>query len=126
MGPRVRGSATPDLLAVRTKSPTQRSLAYLRAQGFFCEVVEFWFKRRRHDLWGFCDILALRGPGEVIAVQTTDTTNVSHRVAKIRGHENKAKVLTAGVRIEVHGWDTADQAAQSPRVVAILLEHGNP
>jgi hypothetical protein len=105
---------------VTTKSPTQRSLAYLRGQGFFCTVVEHWFKRRRHDLWGFCDILALRGPGEVVAVQTTDSTNASHRIAKIRNHENLPKVLTAGIQVEVHGWPTDDQARDVPRVVAIL------
>jgi hypothetical protein len=103
-----------------SKSPTQRSLAYMREQGFFCEVTEHWFKRRRHDLWGFCDILCLRGEGEVVAVQTTDSTSVAHRAAKIRGHENTPKVLAAGIQIEVHGWKTSDRDASVPRVVPIV------
>jgi hypothetical protein len=86
-------------------SPTQRTLADMRARGYFCWVVEHWnsFTKRRVDLWGFADVLAL-GDDEVVAVQTTSWTNVPARIRKITDHENVAAVRKAGVRIIVQGW----------------------
>lgn len=85
-------------------SPTQRSLAYLREQGYHCEVVEKWnsFTKQRKDLWGWCDILAIK-KGEVLAVQVTASA-VSDRIKKIQASETLALVRDANIRIEVHGW----------------------
>lgn len=85
-------------------TPTQRSLAYLREQGYHCEVVEKWnsFTKQRKDLWGWCDILAIRR-GEVLAVQVTASA-VSDRIKKIMASDTLALVREAGIRIEVHGW----------------------
>ena len=85
-------------------SPTQRSLAYLREQGYHCEVVEKFnsFTKQRKDLWGWCDILAIRR-GEVLAVLVTASA-VSDRIKKIMASDTLAKVREAGIRIEVHGW----------------------
>jgi carbonic anhydrase len=86
-------------------SPTQRSLAKLRADGWLADVVEKWIPmaRVRKDLWGFVDILCLRGK-EILAVQTTTDSNVSARVNKITNHENVDAVRKAGIAIVVHGW----------------------
>ena len=85
-------------------TPTQRSLAYLREQGYHCEVVEKWnsFTKQRKDLWGWCDILAIRR-GEVLAVQVTASA-VSDRIKKIMASDTLEKVREAGIRVEVHGW----------------------
>lgn len=85
-------------------SPTQRSLAYLRSQGYHCEVVEKWnaFTKQRKDLWNWCDILAIR-KGEVLAVQVTASA-VANRIKKIQESSTVALVRDAGIRIEVHGW----------------------
>lgn len=85
-------------------TPTQRSLIYLREQGYLCEVVEKWnsFTKTRKDLWGWCDILAIR-EGEILAVQVT-AAGVSSRIKKIMESETLPIVRKAGVRIEVHGW----------------------
>jgi hypothetical protein len=85
-------------------SPTQRSLAYLREQGYHCEVVEKWnaFTKQRKDLWNWCDILAIR-KGEVLAVQVTASA-VADRIKKIQESSTVALVRDAGIRIEVHGW----------------------
>lgn len=87
-----------------SKSPTQRSLEYLRDLDYHCEVVEKWnpWKRIRQDLWGWCDILAIR-KGEVLAVQVT-SSGVASRIKKIQESDTVAKVRDAGIRIEVHGW----------------------
>jgi len=86
-------------------SPTQRSLALLREEGYHCEIVEKWnsFTRTRKDLWGWADILAIRR-GEVLAVQVTSGSNTSAREKKIADSEITPKVREAGIRIEVHGW----------------------
>jgi hypothetical protein len=86
------------------KSPTQRSLEYLRELGYHCEVVEKWnpWKRVRQDLWGWCDILAIRRD-EVLAVQVT-AAGVAARIKKIQESDTIARVREAGIRVEVHGW----------------------
>ena len=86
-----------------SRSPTQRSLEYLREQGYHCEVVEKWnsFTRQRKDLWGWCDILAIR-KDEVLAVQVTASA-VADRIKKIQESDTVANVREAGIRIEVHG-----------------------
>ena len=88
-------------------SPTARSLALLRADGWHAEVVEQnvripgrTFKR---DLWGFTDILALRG-GDILAVQTTSATNVAARIRKITDSPLLAAVRAANIMVHVHGW----------------------
>ena len=85
-------------------SPTQRSLAYLREQGYLVAIVEHWnpYARIRQDLWGWCDLLAIR-KNEVLAVQVTASA-VSTRIKKIQESETVAAVRDAGIRIEVHGW----------------------
>jgi len=85
-------------------SPTQRSLAYLREQGYLVAIVERWnpHARIRQDLWGWCDLLAIR-KNEVLAVQVTASA-VSERIRKIQESETVAAVRDAGIRIEVHGW----------------------
>lgn len=89
-------------------TPTARSLAHLRQQGYTAEVVEKWIPavRRRKDLFGFIDILAIR-EAEVLGVQATSGDNVASRVTKIAEHENVGHVRKAGIRIVVHGWRKA-------------------
>ena len=86
-------------------TPTQRSLAKLRADGWTTAIVEHWnaHARVRQDLFGFIDILALRD-GETLAVQATSGSNVAARVAKIAESETAPIVRKAGWRIEVWGW----------------------
>ena len=86
------------------KSPTQRSLEYLRELGYHCEIVEKWnpWRKVRQDLWGWCDILAIRRD-EVLAVQGT-SAGVAARIKKIQESDTVAKVREAGIRVVVHGW----------------------
>jgi hypothetical protein len=88
-------------------SPTQRSLALLRSEGWTAQVVEqtirgpgITFKR---DLWGIGDILCLRD-GETLLVQTTSGSHFTDRLAKIGDCEHLPEIRKAGWRIELHGW----------------------
>ena len=88
-------------------TPTQRSLRYLRELGYIAEVVERWnhHTQRRHDLFGFGDILAVK-PGCTVLVQVTSGSNSAARVSKIVNecHREAKAWLSAGNEIEVHGW----------------------
>ena len=93
-----------------SKSPTQLSLAKLREEGYIVDVVERWIPGAniRKDLYGFIDILALKG-NETLAIQTTTATNLNARVKKISDHENVGAVREAGWTIHVHGWHQDDK-----------------
>ena len=86
-------------------SPTQLTLRHLRAEGYTAEIVERWIPGAniRRDLFGFVDVLAIRGT-ETLAVQTTSVGNVSHRIAKIADSPLIGAVREAGWTVRVHGW----------------------
>jgi hypothetical protein len=100
-------------------TPTQRSLAYLREKGYFVSIVEHWnpWARIRQDLWGWCDLLAIK-KDEVLAVQVTASA-VSTRIKKIEESETVAKVREAGIRIEVHGHRKNSKGKYVMRIVDI-------
>ena len=89
-------------------TPTQRSLARLRDEGYVAEVVEKWIPgaNLRKDLWGWCDILALNPDcvEPILAVQTTTTANMKKRIDKIVNSETVGIVRKCGISIHVHGW----------------------
>jgi hypothetical protein len=90
----------------KATSPTQRSLKHMRDAGYLCAIVEKWnmHAKVRQDLYGFIDVLAIKGE-DIVGVQATsgDGGNVAARVAKIVDHENYSQVIAA-MRITVHGW----------------------
>jgi hypothetical protein len=98
-------------------SPTQRSLKYLRDEGYLVAIVEHWqpFARIRKDLWGWADLLAIKR-GEVLAVQVT-SEGVASRVAKIIASETLGRVREAGIRVEVHGWRKNSKGRYIQRIV---------
>ena len=93
-----------------SKSPTQLSLAKLREEGYTCWITEHWnnWSKTRQDLFGFIDILALKG-NETLAIQTTTAANLNARCKKIADHENVGAVREAGWTIHVHGWHQDDK-----------------
>jgi len=86
-------------------SPTQRSLAYLRDQGWLVATVERWnpHAKVRQDLFGILDLLAVRD-GETLGVQTTSGSNVAARARKIADSSHVDALQRAGWRLVVHGW----------------------
>lgn len=87
-------------------SPTQRSLAKLRKEGWFVAITERWnqYAHVRQDLFGFIDLLAIKGD-QTLAVQTTSGSNVAARIDKIKGIQASALWLESPNRkIVVHGW----------------------
>lgn len=87
-------------------TPTQRSLKALRADSWLCAIVERFnpHVKIRQDLFGFADILAIRGD-ECRLIQTTSGANVAARIAKIKDLPAAATWLSSPSRtIHVHGW----------------------
>ena len=84
---------------------TQRSTALLKEQGYMVATVEYYnyFTKRRHDLFGCIDILAI-GNGETLAVQVTSKSNMSSRIHKIEDSDALPEMLRSNWRVIVHGW----------------------
>lgn len=96
-------------------NPTTRTLKYLRERGWLAEKTEQpWnpFSKVRKDLFGFVDILAVKGD-ESLYIQATDRTSVSKRIHKIVEHGNLPLVKSASRRVEVWGWGKGDR---EPRI----------
>lgn len=88
-----------------TASPTQRTLAKLRKEGYRAQVVEHWnpFAKIRQDLFGIIDVVGI-GNGETIGVQATSYSNVSSRVKKIAESEAIGDLRDSGWKVQVWGW----------------------
>ena len=87
-------------------SLTLRTTKHLREQGYLVATVEHYnsFTRRKHDLFGCIDLLAI-GNGETLAIQVTSRSNMSARIKKIQDAEALPEMLRSKWRIIVHGWD---------------------
>jgi hypothetical protein len=77
----------------------------MEERGYICDVVESYnaFTRRKKDLFGIFDILAI-GNGETIAIQLTSKSNMSTRVKKISESSALPEILRSGWRVLVIGW----------------------
>lgn len=86
-------------------SPTQRSLKLLRERGYLVAITERWnqYAHVRQDLFGFIDLLAVRGD-YVLAVQTTSGSNASARLEKINQTPAALLWLSDHRGIVVHAW----------------------
>lgn len=84
---------------------TARSTAHLRDLGYLVATVEHYnaFTKRKHDLFGCIDLLAI-GNNETVAVQVTSKGHLSERKHKIEEAEAYPEMLRSGWRIVLHGW----------------------
>ena len=106
-------------------TPTQRSLKYLRDQGFLCGVVEKWnmHARIRQDLFNIIDIIAIK-PGIILGVQAT-----SDNGGNVAAHYNKALEqpglkawLDAGGQFQIVGWGKKGKRGEKKKWVPRILE----
>jgi hypothetical protein len=95
-------------------SPTQRSLAHLKALGYHAKVVEKWnpFAKIRQDLFGV-DILGLKAGLPILAVQaTTGSNHAAHRTKlETEGFVDLWKGSFASIEI----WSWAQQGPRGSR-----------
>lgn len=111
-------------------SPTARTLAWLREQGYAAEVVERHnhFSGKKHDLFGCLDIVAIQGP-LTIGIQATSGANVAARVAKIKLLAGARSWLDGGRReLWVVGWrkykSAVDKKYWRPYVLVMAIQGG--
>ena len=86
-------------------SPTQRSLAHLKALGYQARVVEKWnpFAKVRQDLFGG-DVLALKLGSPVLVVQATSGSHHSARRTKLQDAGFIDLWTGAGAVLEIWSW----------------------
>lgn len=106
----------------KTTSPTARTLAALRKDGWTAQVVEKWIPQtmRRLDLFGGIDIVGIR-PGETIGVQaTSDLTggNSGVRFRKMIAEPQLKLWLEAGNRLEIVAWKKQTRGLKRARWIA--------
>ena len=103
-------------------SPTQRSVALLKQDGWEVAIVERWnpHVRIRQDLFGFADILAMK-PGETPKLVQVTSSGWASRVAKILAEPRASLALQSGFEIEVHGWRKlkSNRNRWTPKIIQI-------
>lgn len=86
---------------------TQRSLAWLRAAGYLPTVVEHYnpWAKRKFDLYGFLDIVALKDglPG-LLGIQTTTGAHIQERIKKAEALPAYHLWIKCGNRVLFQGW----------------------
>lgn len=99
------------------ESPTQRTLKWLREDGFKVGITEKWnpHAKIRQDLFGFIDLVAVKSGHGILGVQTTSGANHSTRRQKILESEEAHLWLACGGHIAVVSW--AKQGARGKRKV---------
>ena len=100
-------------------SPTQRTLARLRKENYnLIEVVEHYnfFSKKRNDLFGIIDILAIKD-GDTVALQVTSYSNISSRVRKITESPALPFLRAAGWTILVEGWKKEKNGRYTSKIV---------
>jgi hypothetical protein len=87
-------------------TPTQRTLAKLREEGWTAAIVEKWnpHAKIRQDMGGFADILAWAPNRGVLAVQATSGSNVAAHVTKLCAVPTVPAWLLSPARLEIWGW----------------------
>lgn len=93
-------------------SPTEQAITAIKKAGGQHGITEKWNHhiKKRQDLWGFVDLLAMIPRGGVmrlVAIQVTTRSNMNARVEKIREkcRDKALAFLATGNAIEVWGTD---------------------
>src|SRR5678809_1449139 len=95
-------------------SPTQRCLTDLKKLDAVCQIVERFchFSKRRIDLFGFIDILAMIGPN-LTAIQVPSASNHAARRTKLLADPRSQAWLKTGNLIEI--WSYGKRGARGKR-----------
>jgi len=87
-------------------TPTQRTLAKLKADGYKAGIVERFIPRRniRIDLFNIIDIIAIE-PGEILGVQSTGSAFSEHwhKLTEDKAQESYDWIKAGGI-LELWGW----------------------
>jgi len=116
-------------------TPTQRTLAAMRAQGRLCAIVEKYNAHIgphgiRQDAFGFIDIIAIDPADGIVAIQSCGQSFSEH-VRKLTEEANEAvEAWARHAPIELWGWRKVkvcrgkDAVRWTPRVADVIVENG--
>lgn len=92
-------------------SPTQRTLAALKAKGMRCGIVERFNRFGgphgiRQDLFGIIDIIAIHPDRGVVGIQSTGQDFAGHyrKLTQDEAESTAAWLSTPGASLELWGW----------------------
>jgi len=90
---------------VASKSNTQRTLEYLREEGYVVGMVERYnqFDKQRHDLFGFIDMIAIKS-NKIVGVQSCGGSGYAEHDRKILDNEVAPQWLESGGDILLIAW----------------------
>lgn len=95
----------------------RRSLAYLREQGYVCDIVEHRVPKTvvTRDLFNMFDILAMKLGHPLLGVQTTVRGEQARRRRKLQESGHLSTWLSTGARAVVHGWARVGPRGETKR-----------
>ena len=98
--------------------PTQRTIAELKKRAATYQVVERWcsFSRRRIDLFGVIDVLALDDHG-ILGIQTCAGGDTSKRLDKALAEPRLMRWLDYGGRFEIWSWRQLKEKTKTGKTV---------
>lgn len=91
------------------KSTAARTMSMLRKKGWVVALVEKYnvHSRKRHDLFGFADVIGMHPEHGILLVQVTSGQHVNARIKKMYNEAFKnveIAIEAPNVNVEVHGW----------------------
>ena len=97
------------------KSPSARAIAECESRDWPCGNVERYcsFSKKRHDLFGCIDLVALDDEPGCLGIQVTSGSNHSARVKKALAEPRILRWIQRGNRFEV--WSYAKRGAAGAR-----------
>lgn len=102
-----------------------KSVSYLRERGYMAAVVEHYNarSRRRADLFGFIDVIAVSETGRTVFVQATSASHVADRLRKMSSPPVLANAiaLCSRARVVIIGWPAAGDR-RGPRETDVTPE----
>lgn len=110
----------------------ERSMNVLRKMGYMVACAEYWspFDRRRHDLFGFADLIALpeikpteQFPDKTILAIQCVNTHLREHIEKIQANDAAKRWLLTGNDIIIHEWRKLSANGRGSRKVWKLREH---
>lgn len=106
---------------------TERTLKYLRDQGYTVGIVERYnsFTKQRHDLFGFIDLIAVQ-PGTIVGVQSTVGSNHADRRKKILAEPRAQTWLSAGGKIMLISWSKCVERYETKKGVKKKRDRWKP
>jgi hypothetical protein len=113
------------------RSPTARTLKYLRELGASVRIVEHWnaFANRRVDLWG-ADLQVIQGR-KLLGIQNTSGAHHAAHVTAAKANSEVYAWLATGNLFEVWSWAKHGARGKrklwdkSPRVTQLFInQHG--